>query len=149
MKREASAAADLHDLEARTGPIRPGWLWGLLAFVTAATLTAFALALSSPFGANGLDAIPAYDAGFVDGLRGGAEVAGAEATALEAIAFGRGQDVAQSAQSGRGNAFPNSAWLREAVQVLNADGSARLIAGEGYARGYAAGYASAELGESE
>ena len=58
MKREASAAADLHDLEARTGPVRPGWLWGLLAFVTAATLTAFALALSSPFGANGLDAIP-------------------------------------------------------------------------------------------
>ena len=68
---------------------------------------------------------------------------------LEAIAFGRGQDVAQSAQSGRGNTFPNSAWLREAVRVLNADGSALLISGEGYARGYAAGYASAEMGESE
>ena len=149
MKREASAAADLHDLEARSGPVRPGWLWGLLAFVTAATLTAFALALGSPFGANGLDAIPAYDAGFVDGLRGGAEVARAEATTLEAIAFGRGQDVALSAQSGRASSVPNSAWLREAVRVLNADGSALLISGEGYARGYAAGYASAEVGESE
>lgn len=149
MKREASAPADLHDLEAQTGTVRPGWLWGLLAFVTAATLTAFALALSSPFGANQLNAIPAYDAGFVDGLRGGAEVAGAEATALEAIAFGRGQDVAQSAQSGRASTLPNSAWLREAVRVLKADGLALLTSGEGYARGYAAGYASAELGESE
>ena len=124
----ASSSSPLRELTANNPSARPVWQWTVLSFVASAALALALVALAQPFDRNGQIDLPAYETGFADGLRSGAETAHHQETERVAIAYRRGREA------GRAQAGSESL------------GESRGESSE-YQRGYRDGYAEAQEAE--